>query len=403
MKAKNIVKISLTFVLVIALALWIKSRWGAWFVSVPETEYTISTVPDRITLLPGTDFEDTRIITWRCDTVIKTSYLQLVQNQDTSIVNAKGEIIENTGGKDAIYNVEIEDLKADSIYSYRVVTNGKMSGWYSFRMPSSKGIKKLVYIGDVQDTINGNTKPILQSIYRNNKDMDALLFGGDLLEGPADKYWNYVYQSLDSVTQQIPLIVAPGNHEYRKSVISYLDKRWRKTFGYDYNGTSESLGNYYIESPNILFIVIDTQGFSKVYPMITQANWVKKVVKENGAGKIKIVIMHHPVYSVRKGKSNFFEKQLYAPLFKQENIDIVLAGHEHGYGRFINENNEPTPLYIVSHCSPKSYEMKESSSDRKIIKSTKIYQTFDFKGDTIIYKAFDAENGNLLDKYEIIK
>lgn len=403
MKRNNIIKLSVILIVVLLLGLWVKGRWNVWFVNLPETNYSTAILPDRITLVPGENFATERIITWRCDTVLRESYLLLVNGNDTLKYKADGNIVENVGGKDAIYNVELDKLQPSAKYFYRVISGNKESGWYSFSMPDNKGISKLIYFGDVQDTIGGKSKQIFREIFARNKDVDVVLFGGDLLERPLDKYWNYTYDSLDSIIQQYPIMTTAGNHEYKKGLLSYLDNRWRKSFHYADNGADAAAGSYYIDAPNILFIVLDTQSFVKLYPVITQANWIKKVVKEKGDGKIKIVIMHHPVNSVRKGKSNFFEKHFFRSIFNDLKVDIVLAGHEHNYGRFINDDGSVIPLYVVSHCSVKNYPSVEPTAEKKIIHGVPMYQTFEFLNNKIIFKAFDAKTNKMLDSFTIKK
>ena len=100
MKKSTVIKISVTAVVIVGLAIWINSRWRAWFVSLPEEPYVTYVTPDRVTLLPGEDFDTERIITWRCDTILKASYLEFVSGTDTVIQKAKGNVVSKTMGED---------------------------------------------------------------------------------------------------------------------------------------------------------------------------------------------------------------------------------------------------------------------------------------------------------------
>lgn len=391
-------------VAMIALALWVKSRWHAWFVSLPETEYSIAVRPDRVTLLPGSDFDSERIVTWRVGTDLSHSYALLACNGDTTKIEAEGAIVNNTGGKDAFYRVVFSDLSDGADYSYQLVTeNHNPSPWYSFSMPNHNGIKKLIYIGDVQDTVGGDTKKLLKEIVAMNNDADLIVFGGDLIEGPVDKFWNYTYDCLDSISQEFPIVSIAGNHEYRKSLVPYLDHRWKYSFGYDDNGAIGVDASYYIDSDNVLLVAMDTQCLMRGYTALNQYLWMRDVVAERGEGKYKILVMHHPPYSVKPKRNNVLEKRIFAPLAEELGFDVVLAGHEHGYGRFIKKNDEE-PLYIVSHCSPKIYPAVEGDSNKKVIYGKRMYQILEFDGDSISnfklrYNAYDAYNHELLDRY----
>lgn len=393
MNKNKIVKGAILIIIILSLGIWIASRWDTWFVSAPEVTYKSSLIPDRITLLPSEDFDNSRIVTWRCGDNIKDSHIELSSYLDTVVINAQGAVVESRGGKDAFYRVKLNNLKNDSIYKYRVYTDDKLSEWYSFRMPSKNGIKSFIYIGDVQDTIGGTSKEVFSKIFNLNNDIDACIFGGDLIEAPMNDHWKYVWNNLDGFSESIPIISAPGNHEYIKSIIPYLDKRWEYTFAYDKNGAENCEGNYYISSKDVLFMVINTHSFMRGITIPRQYSWIKNIVSTEGKGKWKILVMHHPIKSVRKGKSNFVEKNLIGGLVDELGINVVLQGHEHGYARIVENNS----LYVVSHCSPKHYKTERNIENTKIIADTRMYQRFDIHGDSLIYRAYDANTEEKLD------
>ncbi|MDD2960878.1 MAG: metallophosphoesterase [Muribaculaceae bacterium] len=403
MKRRNIIKLAIAIIVIIGVSFWVYDRWDAWFKTLPDPAYSTPDTPDRIMLLPGEDFAKDRIVTWRCGTTEQTSYLYLIQNKDTTIIEAEPSLAETRGGTDMYYRSELEDLLNDSIYSYYVSTGNHRSSIYQFKMSSNSGLKRLLYIGDVQDTIGGNSKEILHNIYNENRDVDAIACCGDLLEAPTNEHWDYVFNNLDSISKTLPMICNPGNHEYIKSLPPYLDTRWCRTFAYNENGASLCDATFYIESPNVLFIAMDTHIFKRGITIFTQYNWIKNTIEEKGKGKIKILMMHHPVRSVKKGRSNFIEKHLIGHLIEEYGIDVVLGGHEHGYARHIAKSTKGKSLYIVSHCSPKSYPTEANIPDTKIISDTKMYETLDFEGSKIIYKAYNAETNELLDSLTITK
>ena len=143
---------------------WVKIRWVAWFVSLPETEYSYTMVPDRITLTPGEDLLTQRTVSWRCDTIEHPSHLVLVSGNDTAIYKADTERVVCRGGMDIFYHVRLDDLMADSVYSYKVKTSANESGWYKFKMPSHGDKRRIVYVGDVQDTIGGKSGELFRKL-----------------------------------------------------------------------------------------------------------------------------------------------------------------------------------------------------------------------------------------------
>ncbi len=71
-------------------------------------------------------------------------------------------------------------------------------------------------------------------------------------------------------------------------------------------------------------------------------------------------MLHHPVYSIKGKTNNLAVRWMFDGLFREYGVDLVLQGHEHNYARMTNKNDEgemTTPLYLVSHASPKSYRL----------------------------------------------
>lgn len=405
MKMKRIIIWVVSVIVICALALWIKSRWIAWFVSPPETEFSYTTVPDRVTLTPGEDFVTERTVSWRCDTVEHDSYLLLATNKDTISIEASSDMVKSRGGKDIFYHVEIEDLKPDSIYSYRVVTNGVASKWYTIKMPSARGARKIVYVGDVQDTVGGKSQTLFHKLYKDHSDADFWAFGGDLIEAPMDKYWSFVYACADSTFATVPVVCATGNHEYLKTAYRTLDPRWTKTFVYPDNGANFAEGkSYYIKDDNILMVVLDTNGLQDAITVTSEYQWLRNVLREEGKGRWKILMFHHPVFSVRDKRNNFLIRNTFKPLIEKYGVHLVLQGHEHGYSSMIYPDaSKGYPLYIISHASPKNYRVASHKDGMKIVANHRMYQVINVNDRELKYQALDIETDSIIDNYIIIK
>ena len=110
---KRLVKISIAVIVVAVLALWVSSRWDAWFYNVPEEPYAAASVPDRITLTSGEDFMSERTVSWRCGDSVKPSKLVLAsEDLDTVSIEAKGTVVQSRGGLDAFYVTRMDNLQA---------------------------------------------------------------------------------------------------------------------------------------------------------------------------------------------------------------------------------------------------------------------------------------------------
>lgn len=405
MNKKKIISYSIAAVVLIALSVWVKIRWVAWFVSLPETEFSYTQVPDRITLTPGEDLLTQRTVSWRCDTIERPSYLLLVSGNDTTSFKASPELVVCRGGKDMFYHVRLDGLHADSVYSYKVKTSGNESGWYKFRMPTAGDKRRIMYVGDVQDTIGGNSGELFSKLYDKYRDVDFWAFGGDLIEAPVDKYWKYVYSSADSAFSTVPVVCATGNHEYIKNIYRKLDPRWTRTFVYPDNGARWMKGrSYYVGDDNMVFIVLDTNGLQDPFTLSAEYYWLRDILAEN-TGKWKIVMLHHPLYSVRPKKNNFIIRNTFGPLIEKYGVHLVLQNHEHGYMRMLSPDSGKRgyPVYVLSHASPKSYKTVDKMDGARIIPDKRMYQIIETSGNVMTFKAYDAEQDSLLDVVRISK
>lgn len=390
-------KYLLLFVLVGSLSVWVYSRWNVWFVSAPEEPYACAAEPERVALLPSSDFASQRIVTWRCADTIAASSVIVAAGADTSVVEAQGQIVKTDGGCDAFYRAVI-DVAHGSHFSYKVTTGDKESEWYSSATPANGEIRKLLYIGDVQDTVGGLSPRVLHGVFDANRDADAVLFGGDLVEAPLDRYWSNTFNYLDSIATSIPMIVASGNHEYRKGFPPSIDARWPASFAYDANGAAMSPACYSIEAPNVLIAVLDVKSMVRGIPVVSQYLWLRNLLASAKPDQRKIVMLHFPLYSVRPGKNNYLERWAFGSLACDYDVDFVLTGHEHGYMRKVDPD-DGTPVYVLSHCSPKNYKLKDADDGEVIIGGRRMYQTITFDADSVRYRAYDATDGALLDYY----
>lgn len=368
-------------------------KWHTWFVNPPETAYTTPDTQDRIILSAGEDATTTRRISWRCGTQRTDAHAEIVRESDTDTIRieAKGDVISSRAGLSAFYNVEIPDLQAGSTYHYRLINGNRHSSWYSFQISPKDSPLSFIYLGDIQDKLTGNTGTIFKNIHQRFPDVDFWACVGDVIERPTDKYWSYWFGTMDNITQHMPILVATGNHEYLKGVIKTLDPRWTHTFSFPENGPGSFKGrSYFVNYKDLCFITIDTDGIQGIASLWQQRAWLKKVL-ENSDKKWKIVMMHHPVYSVRNGRNNIFFRYAFRPLFEEYNVDLVLQGHDHGYSRISTkeENGEErTPVYIVSTCSPKHYDVSLTSRHDKLGSAISLYQHIQIAGDSLSYRSF---------------
>lgn len=398
-------KLGIGLVMVIVLGCWIASRWHTWFVEEDEEAYVVSSSPVHVLLTFGDAQPLSRNVSWQADSVLRPSWLELVclADSDTIRVEAQGEVFRSRGGQAAYYVARLRDLQAGTSYAYRAVTGKKASPWYQFHTQSGSTDKvEFLYVGDVQDSIGGEANRFLREALSRHPESEFLVCGGDLDDGPRQSCWDEAFRDIDSVTQAMPLLVVAGNHDYRKGVIQWLERRFPLTFSYFLDAKIADNQVYTLNYGPVQFFLLDSNR--ELPYLLTQRDWLKAQLEQSRA-RWKIVVLHHPLFSIRSRSRNLIQRWVFNDLLESYGVDLVLQAHEHAYARMTaHEGGQAvTPVYTVSHCSPKNYEIYENDRYDKSIASSRFYQTVRISGDTLTLTAYEVYHHSLCDSLQIIK
>ena len=376
-------------------------RWKAWFGNQPEATYSVPAYPHNIVLTYGEKAVSSRIVSWRADTVVVPSELQLLRwrEQDTVIYNAECSLVRSRAGKAAYYRVRLESL-APGNYSYRCCNTDFCSEWYSFFVPDFSAklrMQKFLVFGDVQDKKGPASDAMFDQAFDKvtslTTDLAGMVFVGDIIERPTDTFWQIFFSSMDDRTAEVPVIAATGNHEYLKGVKKVLDSRWTYVFGNPQNGPERFLEkSYFIDFPNSRFIVLDTDALQLVSDYTVLQTWLRKVLADRKS-VWKIVVMHHPVYTAGKGRNN---PNMYLAFSRiLENADVVFSGHDHNYMR--RTGKEGTPLYILTTSSEKFYEPKDEIDADFHASNLRFYEDMKIYADSIRIDTWNVETDSIYD------
>jgi predicted phosphodiesterase len=219
-------------------------------------------------------------------------------------------------------------------------------GWTNTSTPHSLDI---LIFGDIHNNLNLKD---YNSIAQRHPGIDIVAQAGDWMErGQSYYYQSLLCEWIPSKLSKLPVINCPGNHEYRKGIRKSLPNDWYTWFPHPQNGTVDHKGSmYYIDFPQLRFIVIDTNPLNRIVHLTRTLTWIQEAINTTGDRHI-IVMMHHPVLSAAKGR---FNPLIYAflrhPLGK---TDLVISGHDHSYMRhmpFVVLNSAGKPK------TPKQYK-----------------------------------------------
>jgi 3',5'-cyclic AMP phosphodiesterase CpdA len=140
-----------------------------------------------------------------------------------------------------------------------------------------------------------------------------------------------------------------------------------------------------------------------------QLAWLEKVLEDN-PNHWTVVFQHQPVYPVAKGRTAERLQELLVPVFDKYNVDLVLAGHDHVYGRTFKlrggktvAESKPGTYYTVSVSGPKMYEISPATPlMAKTLVKSQLYQVVGVSADRLTYDAYTID-GNCFDRFEIRK
>jgi len=400
----KIVKLLIVFILLGVIVIVCSKKWNTWFGNPIEPPYESSDVPVRIQLTFGNDGQFSRNVSWQCGDTLAASQLFIVKTTttDTIVIAAKGKTVCTKGGVTVSYHAELTGL-TEGEYNYSVSTANKQSDWYNFNISNDANRFSFIYIGDIQDTIGGTAKNLFASIDKSEKDAAFWILGGDVVERPQDRFWNEYFISMDSISQTKPFIACPGNHEYYKGIFNKLEDRFLYNFSYLLDSRSDGNAVFDMRYNNVAIITLDSNR--DTWTLFSQRRWLKQVLQKVQDAKWKIVVLHHPLYSVRGKLRHFFIRRMFDPLIREYGVDLVLQGHEHCYARMITKdknNAATTPVYLISQSSPKDYKINFDKKYDRFGNGLRFYQIFDVSADTLSLNAY-TENSELYDHIQIVK
>lgn len=192
-----------------------------------------------------------------------------------------------------------------------------------------------------------------------------------------------------------------GNHDYLKGVIAELEMRFPLIFSYFLDSKVGDNMVYTMTYGNAQFFVLDSNR--EFFYLWTQRSWLKDKLSQSTA-KWKILVIHHPLYSI-KG-NNLIQKWMFNGLVQEYGVDLVLQGHEHAYARRTTKNDDgtqTTPVYTISHCSPKNYLIDFDDDFDKFGISSRYYQTVHVSRDTLSLATYEVYGHTLYDSLNIVK
>lgn len=238
-------------------------------------------------------------------------------------------------------------------------------GWQDTVSPQSLDI---LVLGDVHNRLQRSDYDTLAA---RVPQADVVAQVGDWIDRGQEYYHQLLLREwTNSDLCGLPVINCPGNHDYTKGLDKHLPEAWYAWFPQPLNAPALPGVFYYVDFPQVRFIVLDTNPLDLLVYRTRALTWLRTAMKTAGNRNI-VVMMHHPVVSVAKGR---FNPGIYATFrYALSEADLVITGHEHSYMRQM-------PFVIVNSAGRLKPQKESDHFERTATEP--VYSVLSFERDT---------------------
>lgn len=386
-----------------------------------------SPVPDRVILNLTEDARTSMAVTWRTDVSVSRSFVEFAVAthgpqfiESVSRINARTESLTHQSGDEPeisahYHSAVMTGLVPDTRYVYRVGDDVNWSEWYQFDTAGEAGEPfSFIYFGDAQNNLKSLWSRVVREAHATAPRADFLLHAGDLVNRhDSDHEWGEWFYAGGFIHAQTPSIMTPGNHEYNRQ--SELSPQWRPGFTLPQNGpvgvSALSETTYYVDYQDMRVISIDADH-TLDFPEMAEASaaWLDEVLTNNPK-RWTALFLHYPFYSTKPNRDFYEMRDAFFPVLARHDVDIVLQGHDHGYGRgqvenlgsgAVNFDTDTGTMFVVSVSGPKMYDVDELPWADRVAEGVQLFQHIRIHGDTLSYEAYTA-TGALYDAFDLIQ
>ena len=407
--------------------------------------------PDRVVMTPTATPATSQSVSWRTSTDVQTPIAEIVvaeagpgfknydgrsgRNEVRQVVDeVSGDVAETLHYPMRFHTATFEGLTPDTTYLYRVGdgsnhNRSNWSEWFEFTTATAGASDfSFIYVGDAQNNMKEHVSRVFRRAFQERPNAELFVHAGDLIDvGDRDFEWGEWFHANDVTAGNINQLATPGNHEYFREAAAnnVLNPYWETQFTYPDNGPKPGAdvtdttvhdlldkGNvYYVDYQGVRFVSLDSnagQAFPSSQPerrrewYEIQAEWLDGVLADN-PNQWTVVFFHHPIFSVSSGRDNPLQRELWLPVIEGHDVDLVLQGHDHTYGRGHLKNTasgnsgvHKGTVFAVSVSGPKMYNVSGqvwTDNDAVMASSgqdTQLFQIIDVSGRELRYEARNA-------------
>jgi predicted phosphodiesterase len=281
------------------------------------------------------------------------------------------------------YATEIDGLEPDTVYCYRIAGSADWLTPTGFRTAPERGSDapiRAIVIGDL-----GSQSPDQFAVREQMMQVpfDLVLVVGDLAyeSGTLSDHERNFFEVYRELLISKPFFVISGNHDYASDGAVF-----REVFGLFENGGSGGRERWYSFDWGPLHLTaIDTEALGD-----DQATWVANDLQSTDQLH-KIAFMHKPAFSSGTHGSSGEIQRLFVANFVANDVELVLAGHDHDY-----ERTEPIDgvTYVVTGAAGRGTRPVGASSFTAYSEEVAHFTYLDIDGDALRLNAIDGMGGD---------
>lgn len=372
--------------------------------------------PDRITLSPTATPSVSQTVTWRTGTDV-ASVAQHEPVSGGTVVTTTGSTTGEAGGA-TYHRATLDGLRPGTAYRYRVGDGETWSAWAEFTTAGASGEPfRFLYFGDVQNDITAGAAPVVRAAYDAVPDARVAVHAGDLInDADDDGQWAEWFAAQGGRSASVNHVAAIGNHEYDSWDVSGF---WNLQFPGTGNGPGDDdLDDtvWYTDYQGVRFIALNSNytnapWFDVHDWMEDQEAWLEDVLADN-PHRWTVVAFHQPVFANSSGRSGLVVREYWLDVFEEYDVDLVLQGHDHSYGRGnlranrVDDHAHTGPVYTVAVTGPKFYDpvttdwLAGGAEVRAQRGQTQTYQVVSVSDDELVYESRTAD-GTVVDGFTV--
>lgn len=326
------------------------------------------------------DSRNSRMIMFQSDSEIKNLKLEyfLVGEESANFSEINCKFFEEVGEKVFIYSCELQNLKPESLYKFRIISEKKATSWQNLKTAGNLKFSMLIF-SDSQCENYKIWQNVADYANKNFSDAEIFLVNGDLVDnGQAAYQWREFFKSAAFLMSEKIFAPVMGNHEcYSVKWLNCLPNGFLNYFKLPANGEKNFDGYFYSFFYGAAhFFILNTQfdELEKFQPKLKEIQnyWFRNEIK-NFNREWKIVFMHKDIFDYAQNKFNELG-EIFMNLFDEFEIDLVFTGHLHTYrnrGKIFAQKKSPhgTTYILCGRSGDQKYVEKISEIDEVFYKN----------------------------------